>query len=64
MNIRTATVTEVMTGTFKSVSAGALASEAARVMQYNEIYSLVVLHHDHSLAGVITMHDLLKANVV
>ena len=64
MDIRTATVSDVMTGTFKTVSAGALASEAARVMQDNEIYSLVVLHHDHSLAGVITMHDLLKANVV
>jgi len=64
LDIRTTTVSEVMTGTFKTIAGGSLASEAARIMQDNEIYSLVVLAQDHSLAGVITMHDLLKANVV
>jgi len=54
----------VMTTTYKTIDKNALASEAARLMQDNEIYSLVVMNDDDSLAGIITMHDLLKANVV
>lgn len=57
-------VGQVMTGRYKSITANALASEAARLMQDNEIYSLVVLDRDGGLTGVVTMHDLLKANVV
>jgi arabinose-5-phosphate isomerase len=64
LDLRAATVSDVMTGRFKSINGGALASEAARIMQDNEVYSLVVLDQQHSLAGIITMHDLLKANVV
>jgi arabinose-5-phosphate isomerase len=55
---------EVMTSSFRSISAHALASEAAKIMQDNEIYSLVVLDDEQNLEGIITMHDLLKANVV
>jgi len=33
-------------------------------MQDNAIYSLVVLDERQQLAGVVTMHDLLRANVV
>ncbi|HWK54680.1 MAG TPA: KpsF/GutQ family sugar-phosphate isomerase [Hyphomicrobiales bacterium] len=64
LDIHHTTVSEVMTGTFKAIAGNALASEAARVMQDNAIYSLVVLNQDHSLAGIVTMHDLLQANVV
>jgi arabinose-5-phosphate isomerase len=53
-----------MTGRFKSIAPGALASEAARIMQDNTIYSLVVMAEDGVAAGIITMHDLLQANVV
>ncbi|MGA1741223.1 MAG: KpsF/GutQ family sugar-phosphate isomerase [Pseudohongiellaceae bacterium] len=55
---------EVMTSSFSSINANALASEAAKLMQDNEIYSLVVLDEKQSLEGIVTMHDLLKANVV
>lgn len=55
---------EVMTSSFRSIGAHALASEAAKIMQDNEIYSLVVLDDKQKLEGIITMHDLLKANVV
>lgn len=55
---------EVMTSSFRSINANALASEAAKLMQDNEIYSLVVLDEKQSLEGIVTMHDLLKANVV
>ena len=64
IDIHTTTVADVMTGRFKSIAAGVLASEAARVMQDNAIYSLVVLGERNALAGIITMHDLLRANVV
>lgn len=57
-------ISEVMTSSFRSIGANALASEAAKVMQDNEIYSLVVLDNEKNLEGIITMHDLLKANVV
>ena len=53
-----------MTGRFRSINANALASEAAKIMQDNEIYSLVVLDSANKLEGIVTMHDLLKANVV
>lgn len=64
IDIHATTVAEVMTGRFKSITAGVLASEAARVMQDNAVYSLVVLGEHNALAGIITMHDLLRANVV
>jgi arabinose-5-phosphate isomerase len=63
-DIRTTLVGEVMTGRYKSIRDSALASEAARLMEDNTIYSLVVTAPDGSLSGIITMHDLLRANVV
>lgn len=57
-------VSEVMTSSFKSISGNSLASEAAKIMQDNEIFTLVVLDNEGALSGIITMHDLLKANVV
>jgi arabinose-5-phosphate isomerase len=63
-DIHTTTIAEVMSGRFKSISQQALASEAARLMQDNAVYSLVVLDEHQELAGIVTMHDLLRANVV
>jgi arabinose-5-phosphate isomerase len=63
-DLHTTTVAEVMSGRFKSISQHALASEAARLMQDNAVYSLVVLNEHEELAGIVTMHDLLRANVV
>lgn len=64
VDIHSTTVASVMTGNFKSIHHGALASEAARIMQDQTVYSLVVLSDDNSLLGIVTMHDLLQANVV
>jgi len=64
VDIRKTLVGTVMTSSYKTISSGALASEAARLMQDNAIYSLVVLDAAKALAGIITMHDLLRANVV
>jgi arabinose-5-phosphate isomerase len=64
LDIHKTLVGDVMTGRYKAIRASALASEAARLMQDNTIYSLVVTDPDGSLEGIITMHDLLRANVV
>lgn len=64
LDIHATRVASAMTKSFKTIGANALASEAARLMQDNSIYSLVVLDEHQQLAGVVTMHDLLRANVV
>jgi arabinose-5-phosphate isomerase len=63
LDIHRTSVADVISGKFKAIAPTALASEAARLMQDNAIYSLVVLEQG-TLVGVITMHDLLRANVV
>jgi arabinose-5-phosphate isomerase len=63
LDIRSTQVAGAMTRGYKTISASALASEAARMMEENAIYNLVVMDHNQ-LAGIITMHDLLRANVV
>lgn len=57
-------IKQIMTGKYKSIATNSLASEAAKIMQDNEVYSLVVLDSEDKLIGIVTMHDLLKANVV
>lgn len=64
IDIHSTRVNNVMTTSFKTITATALASEAARLMQDNAIYSLVILDDASAPAGIITMHDLLRANVV
>jgi arabinose-5-phosphate isomerase len=64
VDIHQTLVGSVMTSAYKTIAANVLASEAARLMQDNAIYSLVVLDNDKQLAGIVTMHDLLRANVV
>lgn len=63
-DIQNTPISAVMTASFKSITANALASEAAKIMQDNEIYTLVVKDEQDAFCGIITMHDLLKANVV
>lgn len=64
VDIHNTLVASVMTSSYKTIAANVLASEAARLMQDNAIYNLVVLDADRELAGIVTMHDLLRANVV
>jgi arabinose-5-phosphate isomerase len=64
LDLQSTRIGQVMTSKYRSISEHALASEAAKIMQDNEIYSLVVLNDGKELRGIVTMHDLLKANVV
>jgi arabinose-5-phosphate isomerase len=63
-DIHETSIKEVMTTTFKSITPNVLASEAAKIMQDNEIYTLVVMDDASAFSGIVVMHDLLKANVV
>lgn len=64
LDINTSLIQNIMTSRYKFVSAQSLASEAARIMQDNAVYSLVVLDKEKRLEGIVTMHDLLRAGVV
>lgn len=63
-NILDTRMHEVMSRHSKTVRAQALATEAARLMEENRIYTLVVVDDSNQLNGVIRMHDLLQANVI
>jgi len=63
-DIHSTPIKEVMTTTFKSITPNSLASEAAKIMQDNEVYTLVVMDDTSGFSGIVAMHDLLKANVV
>ncbi len=63
IDINVARVGEVMTRNCKTVSSEMLAAEALTVMEDNKITALVVADGDCP-AGVVHMHDLLRAGVV
>ncbi|MDP2285794.1 MAG: CBS domain-containing protein, partial [Pseudohongiella sp.] len=63
-NILETRIHEVMSRHSKTIKDQALATEAARMMEENRIYTLVVVDADNQLSGIIRMHDLLQANVI
>ncbi len=54
----------VMTTTPVTLSPATLASEALTLMETRQITSVVVVYPDKSVAGVLHIHDLLKAGVL
>ncbi len=63
-NIQNTLIEDVMSSSYKSISSGALAAEAARLMQDSNVYVLIVKDDCDTITGIIKMHDLLQANVV
>jgi arabinose-5-phosphate isomerase len=63
-DVRTARVSEVMTRSPRSIGPGALAVEAAEVMERVRITQLLVLDESGGLAGALTTHDLMLAKVI
>jgi len=63
-DIKTTSIESVMSTNYKFVSEEALAVEAARLMQDNQVYALVVKNSANELSGMVKMHDLLQANVL
>jgi arabinose-5-phosphate isomerase len=63
-NLMTRTAREVMGATPKTIPADALAALAVATMERHAITVLFVVDADDRLAGVIHLHDLLRAGVV
>ena len=64
VDVHTARVAEVMTHPCKTIAPGTLAAEALQMMQQYRINALPVVNSAGKLAGVLNMHDLLRAGVL
>ncbi|HRF63828.1 MAG TPA: KpsF/GutQ family sugar-phosphate isomerase [Candidatus Competibacter sp.] len=64
IDVHSARVFEVMTRDCKIIAPGTLAAEALRMMQQYKINALPVVNSVGKLAGVLNMHDLLRAGVL
>ena len=63
IDINTTKIKDVMTKKFKTVEEDALAVDAARIMEKNKIFTLVVMKKNKNV-GVISMHDLIQARIL
>lgn len=64
IDIRAASVDEVMTAGGRTITADALAAEAVSVMQEHTITVLPVINDQRQVTGILHMHMLLAAGVV
>jgi arabinose-5-phosphate isomerase len=64
IDVRKASIREVMTANCKTAHADMLAAEAVRLMEMHKINALAVVDGQHQLVGALNMHDLLRAGVV
>ena len=63
MDINDTSIEEVMTKNFKSIESAELAIDAAKIIEKNKIFTLIVFDGSKAI-GVISMHDLLQAGIV
>ncbi len=63
-DLRTATAAEVMHRAPRTIRAGALAVEAAELMEQHGITRLFVTDADDLLVGALNTHDLMRAKVI
>ncbi|WP_313085616.1 KpsF/GutQ family sugar-phosphate isomerase [Pseudomonas sp.] len=64
IDVRQASIDEVMTLHGKTASSDMLAAEALRIMEDNKINALVVVDEQDRPIGALNMHDLLRAGVM
>ena len=64
IDVRTATIDQLMTKGGKSVTPDMLAAEALKIMQDYKINSLPVIDAQQKAIGALNMHDLLRAGVM
>ena len=57
-------ISQLMSKKAKTITYSSLATEAIKVMQENQIYSLVVVDKKKQPIGLIRMHDLVEAGLV
>ena len=63
LDFRDIPIAQVMTVNCKTVGKNMLAAEALRIIEDNEITSLVALDDDGQPLGVVHLHDLIKAGL-
>lgn len=64
VDLRGATVAELMTRGPKTIGADKLAIEAAQLMEKHQIHALLVVNDQQQVVGALNIHDLLRARVV
>jgi arabinose-5-phosphate isomerase len=64
VDLRGATVAELMTRGPKTIGTDKLAIEAAQLMEKHQIHALLVVNDDQQVVGALNIHDLLRARVV
>jgi arabinose-5-phosphate isomerase len=64
INIHETPISDVMTKNCKTMTIGALASEALHLMEKIKSFDLPVLDNDGKLVGALNLHDLLRAGVL
>lgn len=64
LDLRGATVAELMTRGPKTIGADKLAIEAAQLMEKHQIHALLVVNDLQQVVGALNIHDLLRARVV
>ena len=64
VDLRGTRIDAVMTRAPKTIDAGALAVEAARLMETHQINALLVVDAEQRVVGALNIHDLLRARVV
>jgi arabinose-5-phosphate isomerase len=63
IDIQKTMIKDVMTKNFKTINSKSLAVDAAKIMEKNKIFTLVVIDKDKDV-GVISMHDLIEARIL
>jgi arabinose-5-phosphate isomerase len=64
IDLRQASVIDLMSRTPKTIADDQLAAEAAHLMETHQISALVVVDEAHHVVGALNIHDLLRARVV
>ncbi|SDR72133.1 KpsF/GutQ family sugar-phosphate isomerase [Pseudomonas oryzae] len=64
VDVRSATIDELMTAGGKTARPDMLAAEALKIMEDNRISALAVVDAEHRAIGALNMHDLLRAGVM
>jgi arabinose-5-phosphate isomerase len=64
IDLRSATVAQLMTRGPKTIGSDKLAVEAAQLMEKHQINALLVTDADGRVVGALNIHDLLRARVV
>ena len=64
VDLRTTRIADVMTSKPRTINQGALAVEAAQLMETHKISGLLVVDAENRLVGALNIHDLLRARVV